>query len=132
LDPKRAGPLAGVIESLRYLERVVTTAPGTIGIVLRYGGLYGPGTSMSLRPPGSHSEMVRKRWFAIIGNGAGIWSFIHIEDATRGAESITPGTMSPSPCTTGYLNTPPPSVPSRPSGCHNGSDDSRRETLPSP
>lgn len=83
LDPQHAGPLASVIESLRHLERTVTTAPSMVGIVLRYGGLYGPGTSMSRRPPGSHSEMVRKRWFPIIGSGAGIWSFIHVEDAAR-------------------------------------------------
>ncbi len=83
LDPERAGPLAGVVERIRYLERAVTTASWTEGIVLRYGGFYGPGTSMSRRPPGSHSELVRKRWFPIIGSGAGIWSFIHIEDAAR-------------------------------------------------
>ena len=83
LDPQRAGPLAAVIKPLRYLEKAVTTAPSTVGTVLRYGGLYGPGTSMSRRPPGAHSELVRKRWFPIIGNGEGIWSFIHVEDAAR-------------------------------------------------
>lgn len=81
LDPDRIAALAPVLEPLAYLERVVTTASWTTGIVLRYGGLYGPGTTMSLRPPGAHSELVRKRWFPIIGSGAGIWSFLHVEDA---------------------------------------------------
>lgn len=83
LDPRQAGALSGVVESIAYLERAVTTAPGLAGIVLRYGGFYGPGTSMSLRPPGAHSELVRRRLFPIIGDGGGIWSFIHIDDAAR-------------------------------------------------
>lgn len=83
LDPRLAGALAGVFEALQYLETAVTGASSTVGIVLRYGGFYGPGTTLSRRPPGAHTELVRKRRFPIIGNGAGIWSFIHVEDAAR-------------------------------------------------
>ena len=49
------------------------------GIVLRYGGFYGPGTSIA--PGGEQAEMVRKRRFPIVGDGGGIWSFVHIADA---------------------------------------------------
>jgi nucleoside-diphosphate-sugar epimerase len=49
--------------------------------VLRYGGFYGPGTSLSLNPEGEHVELIRKRKFPIVGSGAGVWSFVHIEDA---------------------------------------------------
>jgi nucleoside-diphosphate-sugar epimerase len=44
------------------------------GLVLRYGGFYGPGTGDFL------VEAVRKRQVPVIG-GTGIWSFIEITDA---------------------------------------------------
>jgi nucleoside-diphosphate-sugar epimerase len=46
--------------------------------VLRYGAFYGPGTSLA---PGKMFELVRKRRFPMVGNGGGVWSFIHIADA---------------------------------------------------
>jgi nucleoside-diphosphate-sugar epimerase len=49
------------------------------GVVLRYGGFYGPGTSID--EGGSHVELIRKRRFPVGGNGAGVWSFVHIDDA---------------------------------------------------
>jgi nucleoside-diphosphate-sugar epimerase len=57
---------------------------GMVGILLRYGSLYGPGTSIA--PGGAIVEAVRRRKLPIVGDGAGIWSFIHIDDiaeATR-------------------------------------------------
>jgi nucleoside-diphosphate-sugar epimerase len=45
------------------------------GLVLRYGGFYGPGASDALL------DMVRKRRVPVIGGGTGIWSFIEITDA---------------------------------------------------
>lgn len=83
LDPQDIEPLAPIFEPVLSLERVVTGAAWTTGIVLRYGGFYGPGTTMSRRPPGAHSELVRRRLFPIIGDGDGIWSFIHVDDAAR-------------------------------------------------
>jgi nucleoside-diphosphate-sugar epimerase len=50
-----------------------------VGIVLRYGGFYGPGTSLSR--DGDFIEPIRKRSFPIVGDGGGLWSFIHIDDA---------------------------------------------------
>jgi 2-alkyl-3-oxoalkanoate reductase len=78
-DPLDADPPRDQRESLaaiRTLEALVTEAGG---IVLRYGGFYGPGTSVT--PGGEQVEMVRKRRFPIVGDGGGIWSFVHIEDA---------------------------------------------------
>jgi nucleoside-diphosphate-sugar epimerase len=49
--------------------------------VLRYGSLYGPGTSLST--DGDIVELVRQRKFPLVGNGAGVWSFIHVDDAAR-------------------------------------------------
>jgi nucleoside-diphosphate-sugar epimerase len=41
--------------------------------------LYGPGTSLALGE--EQFELVRKRKFPLVGNGGGVWSFIHIADA---------------------------------------------------
>ena len=65
--------------ALRHLEQAVLGAEWTEGIVLRYGAFYGPGTSMA--PGAAQSEMVRQRKFPVVGNGAGVWSFIHVADA---------------------------------------------------
>jgi nucleoside-diphosphate-sugar epimerase len=67
------------LAAIRHLEAAVTGATWTEGIALRYGAFYGPGTSMA--PGGEQFEMVRKRKFPLIGDGAGVWSFIHIADA---------------------------------------------------
>jgi nucleoside-diphosphate-sugar epimerase len=48
---------------------------------LRYGGFYGPGTSIAVNPDGAQVEMIRKRRVPVIGDGAGIWSMVHIRDA---------------------------------------------------
>lgn len=49
------------------------------GVVLRYGFFYGPGTWY--RPDGEIAEQARNRQSVIIGNGNGVWSFVHIDDA---------------------------------------------------
>jgi nucleoside-diphosphate-sugar epimerase len=49
--------------------------------VLRYGTFYGPGTSVSADPEALLTKAIRKRRFPIIGDGGGVWSFVHIEDA---------------------------------------------------
>jgi nucleoside-diphosphate-sugar epimerase len=79
LDPAPPGKLGEGLAALRHLEQAVLDARWTEGIVLRYGGFYGPGTNMS--PGGELFEMVRKRRFPLIGDGGGVWSFIHIADA---------------------------------------------------
>jgi nucleoside-diphosphate-sugar epimerase len=73
--------LRGMLDALRHLEDAVTGALSIEGLVLRYGNFYGPGTSMA--PGGEHFEMVRKRKFPVVGSGAGVWSFVHIEDAAE-------------------------------------------------
>ena len=85
-DPLDTDPPAQVratIDALLHLERAVTEATGIEGIVLRYGGFYGPGTSLTLEPEGEHVEMIRKRKFPIVGDGGGVWSFVHISDAAE-------------------------------------------------
>jgi nucleoside-diphosphate-sugar epimerase len=81
IDPSPPEVVRTTLEALRYLEDAVMAADWTEGIVLRYGGFYGPGTGLSLKPKGEMLEMIRKRKFPIVGDGAGVWSFIHIADA---------------------------------------------------
>jgi nucleoside-diphosphate-sugar epimerase len=81
LDPTPADAMRTSHDAIRYLEETVTGASWTEGVVLRYGGFYGPGTSFSLHPDGDIVEMIRKHKFPIVGKGTGVWSFIHIEDA---------------------------------------------------
>lgn len=67
------------LDAIRRLETMVLGAGSIDGIVLRFGSFYGPGTSISLG--GEIVQMVRRRRFPIVGDGAGVWSFVHIEDA---------------------------------------------------
>lgn len=81
-DPLDPSPLANQVESLaalRHLEAAVHAAPGIEGLVLRYVSLYGPGTSLGR--DGDLARLVRKRQLPVIGGGAGVWSFVHVDDA---------------------------------------------------
>ena len=79
VDPDPVGPVRETFRAIMHLEEAVTGADWATGIALRYGGFYGPGTS--LWTGGEHLEPIRRRKFPIAGDGGGIWSFIHIEDA---------------------------------------------------
>ncbi|MEA2301933.1 MAG: hypothetical protein QOE44_2468 [Solirubrobacteraceae bacterium] len=81
LDPAPAAPMRETHAAIRHLEEVVVGAGWTEGVVLRYGGLYGPGTSMSR--DGEHIGLIRRRRFPVVGDGAGVWSFVHVEDAAE-------------------------------------------------
>jgi nucleoside-diphosphate-sugar epimerase len=80
LDPDPIAPMRTTLAAIRHLEAAVIGADWTQGIVLRYGGLYGPGTSMSFEG-GEMTEMIRRRFLPIIGNGQGMSSFLHVVDA---------------------------------------------------
>jgi nucleoside-diphosphate-sugar epimerase len=67
------------VEALHELERQTLESPPLAGVVLRYGYLYGPGTSYAA--DGQVAEMVRKRQFPIIGRATGRFPFTHVEDA---------------------------------------------------
>jgi nucleoside-diphosphate-sugar epimerase len=82
-DPNPPAQLRAMLDALRHLEDAVTGADELEGVVLRYGGFYGPGTTLSADPTAAHSAAIRKRQFPIVGSGGGIWSFIHIEDAAE-------------------------------------------------
>jgi 2-alkyl-3-oxoalkanoate reductase len=81
LDPDPPELLRALLDAIKYLEAAVTGAAGLDGLVLRYGGFYGPGTSISLSPLGAQVKMVKRRMLPILGDGAGFASFVHIADA---------------------------------------------------
>jgi nucleoside-diphosphate-sugar epimerase len=71
LDPTPVPTTRETNDAMRYLEEAVIDAGG---IALRYGGFYGAANDGLLAP-------VRKRQFPIVGNGGGVSSFIHLDDA---------------------------------------------------
>ena len=89
-DPHPPKQMRTTLEAIRRQEEI-TTAAG--GVALRYGGFYGPGTGLA--PGGEQWEAVMARKFPLVGDGGGVWSFIHIEDAAAATlaalERWTPG-----------------------------------------
>jgi nucleoside-diphosphate-sugar epimerase len=81
LDPTPPEGMRRTLDAIRHLEDAVTGAEWTEGVALRYGGFYGPGTSLTAN--GEALEQIRKRKFPVVGDGGGVWSFIHIEDAAE-------------------------------------------------
>ena len=79
LDPTPPREMRESMRAIRHLEDAVTGAAWTVGIVLRYGAFYGPDTSLDAG--GEQYEMIRKRRFPVVGDGGGVWSFVHIGDA---------------------------------------------------
>jgi nucleoside-diphosphate-sugar epimerase len=81
LDPDPPAALRAPLVGILHVEQAVPAIEWGEGIVLRYGGFYGPGTSVSAAPDAVMARLVRKRRFPILGDGDGIWSHVHIEDA---------------------------------------------------
>jgi nucleoside-diphosphate-sugar epimerase len=81
LDLTPAREMRQTLAAIRHLEQAVLGAEWTAGIVLRYGVFYGPGTSLA--PGEEQFELVRRRKFPLVGDGGGVWSFIHVADAAE-------------------------------------------------
>lgn len=78
LDPSPSKASVRTLAAIECLERTVSDA-AVDGVVLRYGAFYGPGTGLG--PGGDLAGMVAKRRFPVVGSGAGVFSFCHIDDA---------------------------------------------------
>jgi 2-alkyl-3-oxoalkanoate reductase len=79
LDPDPPAELRRTLDAIRHLEAAVAGAGDLEGVVLRYGGFYGPGTSVGAG--GYLVDDLRRRRVPIVGAGTGVWSFVHIDDA---------------------------------------------------
>jgi nucleoside-diphosphate-sugar epimerase len=73
------GAMARMVGALGSLESAVTGS-GVEAVVLRFGWLYGPGTSYAASDGGQAGE-VRRRRYPIVGRGHGVTSFVHVDDA---------------------------------------------------
>ncbi len=71
LDPTPVPAMRETFAAIRHLDEAVTEAGG---IALRYGAFYGASNDGLVEP-------VRKRQFPIVGEGGGVWSFVHLDDA---------------------------------------------------
>jgi nucleoside-diphosphate-sugar epimerase len=74
LDPEPPTAQRASLDAIRHLENAVTAAP-LQGLALRYGSLYGPGSSEQF------VRLLKRRQMPVVGDGAGIWSFLHVSDA---------------------------------------------------
>ncbi|KAB8315409.1 NAD(P)-dependent oxidoreductase [Tolypothrix campylonemoides VB511288] len=103
------------------IERRLLETSNLEGIALRYGFFYGPGTWFN--SDGDVGQQVRQQQFPIVGNGEGVWSWLHIEDAAiatvAAAEQGNPGVYLITddrplpvrdwlPAFAQWLNAPPP------------------------
>ena len=87
----------------RELEARASAIPGIVFVALRYGFFYGPGTWYTRE--GDMGDQVRRQQIPIIGEGQGVYSFVHIDDAVGataaalecmpGAYNIVDGNPSP-------------------------------------
>ena len=76
-DPLTADPPAqqrASLAAIKHVEQAVTTAP-LESVVLRYGMFYGRDASPEI------FDLIRARRFPVVGDGGGVWSWIHVDDA---------------------------------------------------
>lgn len=113
--------VAGSVHTYMQIEERVLGARDIQGVALRYGFFYGPGTYHDPKN-GSISTQVRERAYPVVGSGAGVFSFVHVEDAaaaTVAALASEPGVYNvvddnPSemrvwlPTFAGFLDAPEP------------------------
>ncbi len=103
------------------MERAVLAAADLDPVVLRYGFFYGPGTHYGSQ--GSNIGLIRRRRFPLVGSGAGVSSFLHVDDGaeatlsalaggTTGLYNVTDDEPAPMhewlPFLAGVIGAPPP------------------------
>jgi 2-alkyl-3-oxoalkanoate reductase len=89
LDPSPPVSFRRSLAAIRYLENAVRAAPDVEAVALRYGALYGPGTGIA--EGGPIAKLVRKRRIPVVGDGTGVWSFIHVKDVAHATEAAMSG-----------------------------------------
>ena len=81
LDPNPPASFSKTLAAIRYQENAVHSVTYLQAVALRYGLLYGPGAGIA--KDSAIVRLGRKRWMPIVGDGGGVWSFIHVSDAAR-------------------------------------------------
>jgi nucleoside-diphosphate-sugar epimerase len=73
------GKFGEAVDAVLEMERSVTGAEALDGVALRYGFFYGPGTWYARGT--KMAKAVERRMFPIVGDGAGVFSYVHVDDA---------------------------------------------------
>lgn len=73
----------------QMIEQRVLHSNRLEAVCLRFGFFYGPGTWFA--KGASMARRVMERDFPIVGDGKGIWNFVHIEDAAAGVAASVSG-----------------------------------------
>ena len=76
-------PFGSIVRATAEGEQLAVSADGITGVVLRYGQLYGPGSYFDR--DGDFARQARQRMLPIVGNGRGVFSFLHVDDASNAA-----------------------------------------------
>jgi nucleoside-diphosphate-sugar epimerase len=79
LDPTPPPKMKPILDAIETLEHTTLREKAFTGIVLRYGPLYGPHSSIA--SDGTMVDDLRKHKIPLIGQGTGVWSFLHLHDA---------------------------------------------------
>lgn len=79
LDTAAPPAWQAIVDGVAALEDAVLGSAAVVGVVLRYGALYGPGTFYA--PDGPVAVRLRARRLPVVGGGRGLTSFVHVEDA---------------------------------------------------
>ncbi len=85
--------VAGSVRAYLQIEERVLGSKDLEGVALRYGFFYGPGTYHDSEN-GSITQQVRNQQYPVVGSGAGVFSFVHVQDAasaTAAAIESDPG-----------------------------------------
>jgi nucleoside-diphosphate-sugar epimerase len=77
------GRFGEAVDAVMELEHQVTTAGDLDGLALRYGFFYGPGTWYARGT--KLARQIERRRFPIVGDGGGVFSFVHVDDAAEAA-----------------------------------------------
>ena len=78
-DPIDPTPTAASRETVAAIRHVEQATADAAGLALRYGGLYGPGNVIG--KGGELLTMVQEGKLPLVGDGRGVWSFCHVDDA---------------------------------------------------
>jgi nucleoside-diphosphate-sugar epimerase len=71
-------PYGQSIRAHAAMEQRIIESSELEGLVLRFGFWYGPGTTFAAG--GYTARQVRRRRYPVIGDGAGVFSFVHVHD----------------------------------------------------
>jgi nucleoside-diphosphate-sugar epimerase len=82
--------VAGSVQTYLQIEKRVLGSRDLEGIALRYGFFYGPGTYHD-PDTGSVTRQVREQKYPMVGEGTGVYSFVHVEDAAAATVAALEG-----------------------------------------